>query len=154
MPLPPTPGKFSADLLQALQGIKSVRSFSKGKELFSEGSSVTGVYLVESGEVRALLRTGQHEQQLLEIFGPGAVLGLSGTMSGGPYRMTAEAGEATTAAFVPREKFREFLLEHNDYSMEVVRLLGDELHGLYHKFRNISAHPGRPRHRSLDEQLN
>jgi hypothetical protein len=38
--------------------------------------------------------------------------------------------------------------------MEVVRLLSGELHGLYQKFRNITAHPGRPRQRPLDEQLN
>jgi hypothetical protein len=38
--------------------------------------------------------------------------------------------------------------------MQVVRLLSEDLHALYHKFRSISAHPGRPRHRPLDEQLN
>jgi hypothetical protein len=38
--------------------------------------------------------------------------------------------------------------------MEVVRFLSEDLHALYHKFRSISAHPGRPRQRPLDEQLN
>ena len=31
-----------------------------------------------------------------------------------------------------------------------VRLLSEDLHVLYHKFRNISAHPGRPRQRPPD----
>jgi hypothetical protein len=35
-----------------------------------------------------------------------------------------------------------------------VRLLSEDLHGLYHKFRSLSAHPGRPRQRPADEQLN
>jgi CRP-like cAMP-binding protein len=150
----PTPSKLSPDLLQALHGIKSVRLFPKGTTLFQQGSVATGVYLVESGEVRVLLPTGQSEKQLLQVVGPGAMLGLSESMTGEEYRITAEAGDQTVAAFVPREDFLEFLREHCDFCMQVVRLLSEDLHGLYYKFRSISAHPGRPRHRALDEQLN
>ena len=150
----PVPSNLSPDLLQALRGIKSVRLFPKGSTLFQRGSAVTGVYLVESGEVRVLLPTGQSQGQLLEVVGPGTVLGLSESMTGEKYRITAEAVEHTKAAFIPREEFLEFLREHGDFCMQVVRLLSEDLHALYHKFRSISAHPGRPRHRLLDEQLN
>jgi CRP-like cAMP-binding protein len=150
----PAPGKLSPDLLQALHGIKSVRLFPKGAKLFQQGVVATGVYLVESGEVRVLLPTGQSQKQLLEVVGPGTMLGLSESMSGERYRITAEAGEQTTAAFVPREQFLEFLREHGGFCVEVVRLLSADLHALCHKFRSISAHPGRPRNRPLDEQLN
>jgi CRP/FNR family transcriptional regulator len=150
----PTPGKLSPDLLQALHGIKSIRLFPKGAKLFLQGSAATGVYLVETGEVRVLLPTGQTQKQLLEVVGPGTMLGLSESMNGERYRITAEGGEQTTAAFVPREEFLAFLREHGDFSMEVVRLLSEDLHAIYHKFRSITAHPGRPRHRPLDEQLN
>ena len=142
MSSPPTPGKLSPDLLQALHGIKSVQTFPTGATLFQQGSAVTGVYVVESGAVRVLLPTGQSEEQLLEVVGPGAVLGLSESMTGEEYRI------------IPREEFLEFLREHCDFCMQMVRLLSEELHGLYYKFRSISAHPGRPRQRPLDEQLN
>jgi len=154
VPSQPTPNKLSPDLLQALRGIKSVRSFPKGATLLQRGTPVTGVYLVESGQVRVLLPTPQSQKQLLEVVGPGTMLGLSESMSGERCRITAEAGEQTTAAFIPREEFLEFLREHGDFCMEVVRLLSEDLHVLYHKFRNISAHPGRPRHRPLDQRLN
>lgn len=154
MPSQPTPNKLSPDLLQALRGIKSVRSFPKGATLFQRGAPVTGVYLVETGHVRVLLPTPQSQKQLLEVVGPGTMLGLSESMSGEKCRITAEAGEQTTAAFIPRGEFLEFLREHGEFCMEVVRLLSEDLHVLYHKFRNISAHPGRPRHRPLDQRLN
>lgn len=150
----PTPGKLSPDLLQALHGNKAVQIFPQGTLLFRQGSAVMGVYLVESGEVRVLLPTGQNEKQLLEVVGPGTMLGLSESMSGRTYRITAEAGDQTTAVFIPREELLEFLREHGDFCMQVVRLLSEDLHALYDKFRSISAHPGRPRHRSLNEQLN
>jgi CRP-like cAMP-binding protein len=78
----PTPGKLSPDLLQALHGIKSVRLFPKGAKLFQQGVVATGVCLVESGEVRVLLPTGESQKQLLEVVGPGTMLGLSESISG------------------------------------------------------------------------
>lgn len=150
----PTPARLSPELWQALHGIKAVRVYPKGTQLFQQGANVSGVYVVESGEVRILLPTAPGRQQLLEIAGPGCVLGLIESMSGNDHRVTAEAGKHTTIAFIPRDTFLEFLRDHCDFCMQVVRLLSEDLHGLYHKFRSISAHPGRPRHRSLDEQLN
>lgn len=150
----PMPTKLSSDLLQALHGIKSVQLFPTGHTLFQQGSAATGVYLVETGAVRVLLPTGRSQKQLLEVVGPGSVLGLSESMTGERYRITAEADEQTTAVFIPRAQFLDFLREHCDFCIQVVRLLSEELHGLYEKFRSISAHPGRPRHRPLNEQLN
>lgn len=150
----PVPGKLPPDLWQALHGIKSVRVYPKGSRIFQQGTAVSGVYVVESGEVRVLLLTGQGRPQLLEVAGPGTILGLSESMTGDNYRVTAEAGDYSTVGFISRENFVGFLRDHCDFCMQVVRLLSDDLHGLYHKFRSISAHPGRPRHRALDEQLN
>lgn len=148
------PGRLSPDLLRALHGVKPVRRFPKGATLIQQASTATGVYVVESGEVRVLLPTGPNERQLLEVVGPGTMLGLSENVTGENYRITAEAGDETTAVFIPREEFLNFLRAHCDFCMQVVRLLSEDLHGLYAKFRSITAHPGRPRQRPLDEQLN
>ena len=148
------PGRLSPDLLQALQGVKPVRRFPKGATLIEQASMATGVYVVKSGEVRVLLPTGPNESQLLEVAGPGTMLGLSENVTGENYRITAEAGDETTAIFIPRREFLNFLRGHRDFCMQVVRLLSEDLHGLYGKFRSITAHPGRPRQRPLDEQLN
>jgi len=151
----PSPrGKLSPDLWEALHGIKSMRVYPKGATLFQQGNAVSGVYVIESGQVRVLLPTGQSRPQLLEVAGPGTILGLSESMSGDRYRITAEADDHTTVAFIPKDSFVDFLRDHCDFCMQVVRLLSEDLHGLYHKFRSISAHPGRPRHRTPDEQLN
>ena len=109
---------------------------------------------MESGEVRVLLPTGQNGKQLLEVVGPGTMLGLSENMTGENYRVTAEAGDETMAVFIPRDEFLNFLREHCDFCIQVVRLLSEDLHGLYEKFRSISAHPGRPRQRPGEVRLN
>jgi len=154
VPSQSTPDKLSLELLQALQAIKSVLVFAKGAALFRQGYPVTGIYLIEAGEVRILLSTAHTQRQLIEIVGSGTVLGLGESLSGEDYRMTAEALVPTTVAFIPRDTLLNFLREHPDFSMEVLRFLSEELHSLYHKFRGISSHPGRPRRRDLDQQLN
>jgi len=150
----PPSNHLSSDLLLALQGMKPVQRLPKGATLFQQGHPATGVYLVRDGEIRILLPSGQRQRQLLEVAGPDAILGLSESMSGEKYRITAVAGDEAAVVFISREEFMAFLHEHCDFCLQVVRLLSQDLHALYHKFRSISAHPGRPRQRSLDEQLN
>ena len=147
----PSTGRLSAELIQALDPIKEVLLFSQRTTLFREGSPVPGLYLVESGEVRILLSAGAQRKQLLEVVGPGALLGLSESLSGGKYAVTAEVGEQTAVSFITKDRFRELMLGHGEYCMQIVRLLSEDLHGVYSKFRGIGAHPGRPRLRKLEE---
>jgi CRP/FNR family transcriptional regulator, polysaccharide utilization system transcription regulator len=150
----PVPRDLNSDLLQALRGMKSAQRFQKGDTLFDQGSRAEGVYLVESGEVSMLLSTGRSQRQLVDVAGSGTILGLSESMSAENHRITAVAADETRVVFIPREEFLAFLQRHRDFCMQIVRLLSEDLHGLYHKFRAITAHPGRPRRRPLDEQLN
>lgn len=150
----PAPSCLSPELFLALREIQSPAAFSKGAYLYQQGSPVGGVYFVEIGEVRILLAASQGQKQLIEVVGPGATLGLAESMSGEDYRITAEAGSLTTTSFIPRETLLIFLRDHANFCMEIVQLLSEELHRLYHKFRNISAHPGRPRRRDRNAQLN
>ena len=145
--------KVSLELELALREMMTLRTFPKGAPLFRQGTPATGIYLMEKGSVRVLLATASNQTQLLDLVGPGTILGLSDNVAGGRYRVTVEAAEQTSAAFIEREAFVNFLSCHHEFCMQVVRLLSDNLHALYHKFRSVSAHPGRPRRRSLNEQL-
>ncbi|HUB02620.1 MAG TPA: cyclic nucleotide-binding domain-containing protein [Terriglobales bacterium] len=145
--------RLSPEMENSLRAVMTPRQFSKGAKLYEQGASASGVFLIETGAVRVSLPTGGKQGQLLEIVGAGTILGLSDSMVGDQYRVTAEAEEPTIASFVSREGFLDFLSKHQDFCLQIIRLLSDNLHGLYHKFRSVSAHPGRPRRRSLDERL-
>jgi CRP-like cAMP-binding protein len=148
-----TRARVSQELEQALRNMMTPREFTKGAVLYRQGMPAVGIYLVERGSVRVTMAAAENQNQLLEIAGVGALLGLSDSMAGDRYRVTAEAEESTVTAFVDRDAFVEFLSSHHEFCMQIVRLLSDNLHGLYHKFRCVSAHPGRPRKRALNEQL-
>ena len=145
--------KLSPDLLRALQEIKTPQVLSKGVTLFQQGSTAKAVYLVERGEVRILFSTSQGQRQLLEVVGAGSVLGLSEIMGGTNHRATAVAGSAAGASSIPSDKLLSLLRGNTAFCLEIVRLLSADLHGLYRKFRNIRAHPGRPRCRDMNAEL-
>jgi CRP-like cAMP-binding protein len=145
--------RLSQEMEDTLRAIMTPREFPRGTPLFQQGTSAIGIYLVEKGTVRVLLPAGEHQNQLLEIVGPGTLLGLSDSIVGDRYRVTAEAIEQTNTAFVAREAFLDVLNGRQELCMQIIRLLSDNLHSLYHKFRSVSAHPGRPRRRSLNERL-
>ena len=143
----------SQELEKALRSMMTSRVFPKGTVLYRQGMAATGLYLLEKGLVRVSLSTVGDQNQLVEVAGPGALLGLSDSLTGGRYRVTVEAEEPTTAGFLERALLLSFLGSHQEFCMQVVRLLSDNLHVLYHKFRNVSSHPGRPRRRLLNEQM-
>ena len=156
--------ELSSDPQHSLSRIMSVRLFPKGTTLFRWGSKATCFYVVERGTVNVLRPTargrnqllevvGSGANQLLEVVGSGAVLGLSESISGERYRITAEAGDETTAAYIPQEEFLKFLRAHHDFCLQVLRFLSNDLHGLYNRYRSISAPLGRPRHWPLDVPL-
>ena len=145
--------RVSQEFEDVLREMMTPCVYAKGDAIFRQGMPVAGLYLIESGVVRVLLATAENHNQLLEEVGAGCLLGLSDSMAGGNYRITAEAAEPTTVAFLEREVFLEFLSTHQEFCMQIVRMLSDSLHRLYHKFRDVSAQPGRPRRRSPNELL-
>ena len=145
--------RIGRDLEEALRGLMTQQMFREGATLFCEGTIAEGLRFVEAGAVRLLLPAGGNQLQLLEVARAGALLGLSESLSEETYRVTAVACEQTTVSFIARKDFIEFLGGHHEFCIQIVRLLSENLHGLYHKFRSVSAHPGRPRRRLLNEQL-
>ena len=148
-----TRARLSQEFEQALRPLMTQRIFHKGVTLYRYGMVAEGLYVIESGSVRVLLPVSDNQTQLLEVAGEGAILGLSEALSGEKYRVSVEAYEQTRVSFVARKDFVNLLNGNHEFSMQVVRMLSDSLHGLYHRFRSVSAHPGRPRRRTPNEGL-
>lgn len=150
----PVAKKLSAELVQALKEIQSPCNFSKGELIFKQNAPARGVYVLETGEVGISLSSTHSHRQILEVVGAGTMLGIGESVCGGNHRVSAEAFSPVTALFIPQDNLSKLLKDHPAFSMEIARVLSEELHELYNKFRNISAHPGRPRRREPDLRFN
>jgi len=99
---------------------------NKGTVLFRVGDEVTGVFLLQKGEIQ--LRNACDERVYgNRIVSAGAVIGLPATLSGRPYSLTAEVTKDARLAFVPREVMVRLLKDNPNLSLEVMRLLSEEI---------------------------
>ena len=118
------------------------------KTLFRRGDACRGIYMVEEGRIRLLLAADGPSAVAFEIEGPGSVLGLAETMSGADYKLTAEVLSGTRVTHIDRQRLLNRLSEDRRLCLQIVQLLSEDLHSLYHRFRTLGllsrrSRPGR-----------
>ena len=89
------------------------------------------------GRARLTVNAGNGRQVLLRLAKPGEMLGLSATISGEPYEVTAELLDNAQVAFVPRRDMLNFLRNHRDVLLKVLQLLSQDLHSAYNRIRVV-----------------
>ncbi|MDP9263257.1 MAG: cyclic nucleotide-binding domain-containing protein [Acidobacteriota bacterium] len=137
MPLGELFGQMPGDVLEHLEKITVLQRFAAKSELFREGRPSTGVFVVRSGRVKLSLHCSHGKSLVVEFAGPGEPLGLGATISARPYEVTAEATGPCEVAFLPRRRFLQFLADHPNVSMELVKLLCQDVDGAYERVRSL-----------------
>jgi len=126
-----------ADALEAFDKIKSLQVFPRGTILCREGHPARAMYVLCEGRVKLSVCSETGKRLMLRIAGPGEVLGLSASLSGGPFEVTGEALEQVKVAEVKRKELLHFLRDHREACMHVVHLLSQDLHVAYDRVRAI-----------------
>jgi CRP/FNR family cyclic AMP-dependent transcriptional regulator len=125
------------DALAAFDGIKSARTSPKGTVLFREGHAAHGVFLLCEGRVRLSVCSESGSRMILRVAAPGEILGLSASLAGGCYQVTAETLDTVRLAAVRRKDLLHFLRQHGDACLRIVNLLSQDLQIAYNRVRTI-----------------
>jgi CRP/FNR family transcriptional regulator, cyclic AMP receptor protein len=96
-------------------------SHPANKVLFSETQPADGVRVVIEGEVKLSINSPDGRRLSLRIAKAGEVLGLSSTLSGNPYEMTADTLHPAKIAHIARQDFLHFLARHPEAYASVTR---------------------------------
>jgi CRP/FNR family transcriptional regulator, cyclic AMP receptor protein len=126
-----------AEALAAFDAIKSVTRAPRGEILFQEGRVPKGIFVLCEGRAKLSVCSEAGKRLLLRIAGPGEVLGLSATMSGKPYEITAEVLDNAQIAFIKRKDLLKFLRDYREACMQVVHLLSQDLHVAFDRVRTV-----------------
>ena len=122
---------------KALEAIKSTAAYPKGALLFVEGQSPRGVFVLCHGRAKLSTSSADGKTIILKIAEPGEILGLSATVSGKAYEVTAELMEPSQANFITRQDFLNFLRDHGDASLRVAEQLSQNYHSAYEEIRSL-----------------
>ena len=132
--------------LLEFDSIKAVNTVPRGTTLFSEGRPPRGIFVLCTGRAKLSVSSETGKRLMLRVAGPGEVLGLSATMSGKNYEVTAEMLDGSQVAFVRRKDLLQFLRHHREACLQVVHLLSQDLHQAYDRVRTIGlSRTRRPR---------
>ena len=123
--------------VQALEAIKYTTAYPKGALLFVEGQAPRGVFILCRGRVKLSICSSDGKTLILKIAEAGEVLGLSASVSGKPYELTAETLSPCQVNFVKREDFLRFLREHNDVCLRVAEQLSEKYNTACHEIRSL-----------------
>jgi CRP/FNR family transcriptional regulator, cyclic AMP receptor protein len=126
-----------ADALLDFDAIKAVTRVPRGETLFHEGRVPRGVFVICEGRVKLSVCSENGKRLMLRVAGPGEVLGLSATMSGKGYELTAEAMDMVQVAFIKRRDLLKFLRDHREACLQVVHLLSQDLHTAFDRVRTV-----------------
>jgi CRP/FNR family transcriptional regulator, cyclic AMP receptor protein len=122
----PTPGDPLAPLaeetLRAIAATGVVRSFPKNAILINEGDTADSLYIVLAGRVKVFASNEAGREIVLSFFGPGEYVGEM-SLDGSPRSASVMTVEPTTCAVVNRASFREFVLVHPDFALNLVEKL-------------------------------
>jgi CRP-like cAMP-binding protein len=91
---------------------KETKMFKKGKQIFSEGEPVEGIYFMYSGWVKIHKQWTHPKELIIRFAGPGDIVGHRGLGDKKNYPVSATALEDTTVCFVS-EYFLESCLKVN-----------------------------------------
>jgi len=128
---------LSPTALQAFEQIKYATAYPKGAVLFVEGQAPRGIFMLCKGRVKLSICSTDGKTLILKIAEAGEVLGLSATISGKHYELTAETVDPCQINFVKREDFHRFLKEHGEACLRVAEQLSEKYNTACREIRSL-----------------
>jgi CRP/FNR family transcriptional regulator, cyclic AMP receptor protein len=128
---------LSDSALQDFENIKYATSYPKDAVLFVEGQIPRGIFVLCKGRMKMSFCSSDGKTLILKIAEAGEILGLSATVSGKPYELTAETIDPCQVNFVKREDFLRFLKKHGDACFRVAEQLSQKYNSACHEVRSL-----------------
>jgi CRP/FNR family transcriptional regulator len=108
--------------------MKFASAYPQGAVLFVEGQVPRGIFVLCKGTVKLSINSPSGRTMIVKLAEPGEVLGLSATISGKPYEVTAETIDPCQVNFVKRDDFLRFLKEDVEACFKVAEQLSAKYH--------------------------
>jgi CRP/FNR family transcriptional regulator len=124
-------------LLQTFASLKYSTIYPKGAMLFAEGQAARGVFMLCAGRVKLSSCSSEGKSLITRIAGPGELLGLSSTISGKPYIVTAETLSPCQINFIKRDDYLRFLSENNQACMRSAEQLSKNYYTVTEQVRSL-----------------
>ncbi len=129
--------QLSQAALKDLDAVKFISAYPQDAVLFMEKQTPRGIYVLCEGEVKLSVSSSEGKKLILRIAKAGEVLGLMSAFSNTPMEVTAETMHPCQVAFVRRDDFLRFLIQHPEAYPVVARQLGSHYQTACDQLRTV-----------------
>ena len=106
---------------------KTSYTIKKGEPIFEEGEVTNGIYCVKEGVCKLSKLSDNGKDQIVKLVKPGELLGQRSMISDEPANLSAVALEDMEVCFIPKSEVMQFFTQNNQFSMNVMRTICDDL---------------------------
>lgn len=106
---------------------KTSYTIKKGDPIFGEGEVTNGIYCVKEGVCKLSKLSDNGKDQIVKLVKPGELLGQRSMISDEPANLSAVALEDMEVCFIPKSEVMQFFTQNNQFSMNVMRTICDDL---------------------------
>jgi CRP/FNR family cyclic AMP-dependent transcriptional regulator len=129
--------KLSESTLEAWDEATHKSTLPAGAILFVEGQKPRGVFVICSGRVNLSTTSREGKLLLLRTADAGEAIGLSATIAGLGYEVTAETATACQVSFIDRTHVLELMETYSDFGVQCARCLSRGFHEAYRDIRDL-----------------
>jgi CRP/FNR family transcriptional regulator, cyclic AMP receptor protein len=127
----------SAPALRSLDAISHKSTLPSGAILFVEGQAPRGLFIVCAGKVNLSTTSREGKILILKTVEAGGTVGLSATISGMPYEVTAETSTPCQLGFVNTKHFTELMDAHSEIGVHTAHCLSREYQSAYRDIHGL-----------------
>ena len=138
-------GKLPETSLKLLDTILIEREFSRGENIFTQGSVSSGFYIILKGRVKVFKLSAEGKEQILHFADMHELLGAVPSFTEAPYPAHADAMEKTTTLFFPQKDFLSLVRKEPAVVMNMMANLAMRLQHFTRMIEDLSLKevPGR-----------
>lgn len=133
------------DSLGNMNREKVCSQYKKGEVIFKEGSFPYGVYCVNFGKIKLTKQGADGKEHIVRLIKEGDPMGYRSLLSGDKYSASAVAIEDCGVCFIPKELFLGILQKDSSLTMEMLKLLSDDLRKAEVQITHLAQKPVRER---------
>jgi CRP/FNR family transcriptional regulator len=133
------------DTVDSINDEKVCTPYKKGQVIFHEGARPLGIYCVNRGKIKLVKLGEDGKEQILRLIKPGDLMGYRALLSGDRYSASAVVMEDSGICFIPKELFMGVLQKDGVLSMEIMKLLSDDLRKAETNITHLAQKPVRER---------
>jgi CRP-like cAMP-binding protein len=118
---------LTKDELLKMAECKTSYTIKKGEPIFEEGEVTNGIYCIKDGICKLSKLSDNGKDQIVKLIKPGELLGQRSMISDEPANLSAIALEDMEVCFIPRTEVMRFFNENNQFSMNVMKTICEDL---------------------------